>query len=157
MFKSWSDRHWHALLVHSLFHHVTVGVNTTVPRFMQRFYRNCNNIYGALRPFSNKFFSLLLPLLLIFSVYIYIHQVIHWTRAQLQQHLFSGINKYNTIRLYTCTRNDFIRLYDHLKSLKMAIGILLPLRIAQFIFAIVVVGLSSYGMETHCWNKMDNN
>jgi hypothetical protein len=29
----------------------------------------------------------------------------------------------------------------------MAFGLLLPLRIAQFVFTIVVVGLSAYGME----------
>lgn len=29
----------------------------------------------------------------------------------------------------------------------MAFGLLLPLRIAQFVFAVVVVGLSSYGMD----------
>lgn len=29
----------------------------------------------------------------------------------------------------------------------MAFGLLLPLRIAQFVFAVVVVGLSSYGMK----------
>lgn len=29
----------------------------------------------------------------------------------------------------------------------MAIGLLLPIRIAQVVFAIVVLGLSGYGME----------
>jgi hypothetical protein len=29
----------------------------------------------------------------------------------------------------------------------MAFGLLLPMRIAQFVFAIIVVGLSAYGMD----------
>jgi hypothetical protein len=44
------------------------------------------------------------------------------------------------------TRNEILKLrYIPESKKKMAFGLLLPLRIAQFAFSLVVIGLSGYG------------